>query len=195
MAGRAMMDLGLGSIIDKFEEYFGRRVTRLLLILIGLAVVAGCVSVIWSWLIAPLLAFLSTPLWGRTVANLVFTVFAIGGGVAISFNLSSSWLQLRRLRESKRLLTSAEDVFERGSAQNDRHFADAREMIKQADDLFEETLEMYVAVAEANPHLTGEERASLIEKAKAARVRTAERRGASPASPPVYASPASPPAT
>lgn len=42
------MDFGFGDILKMFEDYFGRRVTAALLVLVGLAIVAACVSVIWT---------------------------------------------------------------------------------------------------------------------------------------------------
>ena len=53
MVGAAMMDFGFGSVIEKFEEYFGRKISKSLLALIGVTVVAGCLGVIATYLILP----------------------------------------------------------------------------------------------------------------------------------------------
>ena len=44
--GRAMMDFGFGAFLEKFEAHFGKRPTKVLLILIGLAIVAATTSLI-----------------------------------------------------------------------------------------------------------------------------------------------------
>jgi uncharacterized membrane protein (Fun14 family) len=52
--GRMAMDIGLGSVIDKFEEHWGKEATKFLLAVIGLAVICLCLGVVWSTVIKPL---------------------------------------------------------------------------------------------------------------------------------------------
>ena len=52
--GRAMMDFGFAGLVDKFEDYFGKRVTKGLLILIGAAVASGSISLVFSFVVNPL---------------------------------------------------------------------------------------------------------------------------------------------
>jgi len=59
--GRAVMDLGFGGFLEKFEDHFGRGLTKALLILIGLAVAAMCGSVIWTYLLKPIAELLPDP--------------------------------------------------------------------------------------------------------------------------------------
>jgi vacuolar-type H+-ATPase subunit E/Vma4 len=51
--GGMLVDFGFGSLIDKFEERFGRRVTTVLLAVVGLGIFAGCVGLIAGNLIKP----------------------------------------------------------------------------------------------------------------------------------------------
>ena len=48
-----MINLGVGEFIDKFERYFGKIPTYLLLLVIGLAVLVFCIDVIYTHAIGP----------------------------------------------------------------------------------------------------------------------------------------------
>lgn len=118
-----MTDFGFGSLVGKYEEYFGQRVTRALLIVVGLAVVAVGVGAIWQWLIAPVLSFFQTPLWGRTLTQLAFAAIAIGGGVAVGLMLVAAfgdWHRFRKTRaiadQAKKLIERAEDTYDNADA-------------------------------------------------------------------------------
>lgn len=43
------MDFGFGSLLDKFEEYFGRTAAKALVALVGFAVIAVCLSLVWDF--------------------------------------------------------------------------------------------------------------------------------------------------
>lgn len=47
------MDFGFGSLLDKFEDHFGRLAAKILVGLVGLAVVAVCGSLIFNNMILP----------------------------------------------------------------------------------------------------------------------------------------------
>lgn len=59
--GRAVMDLGFGGFLEKFEQHFGAGITKALLILIGLTVASLCGSVIWTYLLLPIAQLLPDP--------------------------------------------------------------------------------------------------------------------------------------
>jgi hypothetical protein len=111
--GRVVTDFGLGSLVGKYEEYFGRGVTRALLIIVGLAVVAAGVGAIWQWLISPLLTFFNTPLWGRTLISLVWTAAGIGAGVAVGFLVVTALANWHRFRKTRAIVDKAEALINR----------------------------------------------------------------------------------
>ncbi len=47
------MELGFDGLLTKFEEYFGKRVTRVFLIILGLGATSACVGVAWQWVLSP----------------------------------------------------------------------------------------------------------------------------------------------
>ncbi len=49
-----MMDFGFAGLVDKFEDYFGKKVTKGLMILIGAAVASGSISLVFSFIVNPL---------------------------------------------------------------------------------------------------------------------------------------------
>lgn len=52
------MDFGFASLLDKFEEHYGRRAGKVLVGLIALAVVVVCLGLIWGF-IAPIVAWIN----------------------------------------------------------------------------------------------------------------------------------------
>lgn len=136
------MDLGLGSFIEKFEVYFGKKITRGLLAIVGLATAAVSVSFIWTWLVAPLLKFFSTPLWGTTLAGLVLTTVAIGGGISLSSHLSSGILSWQRARRMKAMLVRSERQLQGIRFNADEQMAKLREMNNKSREIRQSALEV-----------------------------------------------------
>jgi hypothetical protein len=60
--GRAVMDLGFGGFLEKFEDHFGRGWTKAFLVLIGAAVVTICASTVWALFLHPVAVFLAETL-------------------------------------------------------------------------------------------------------------------------------------
>lgn len=173
--GRAVSDFGFGSLVEKYEEYFGRAVTRAILIVVGLAVVATGVGAIWTWLVSPLLTFFRTPIWGQTLTQLMLTTVAIGGGIALSFSLSQELARLRHVRAIKKMRDEAARDFEKIITDTKRRtgallaqteaahesaelsHAKGNEVMNMAADLFRQ-------IVAAHPQLTEQDRADLISK-------------------------------
>ncbi len=61
-----MMDFGFGTFLDKFEQFYGKWATRFLVGLIGASIVAFCLALIWSSIIAPLTDWASNTPQGGT---------------------------------------------------------------------------------------------------------------------------------
>jgi hypothetical protein len=133
--GRTVTDFGFGSLVGKYEEYFGRRVTRALLIIVGLSVVAVGVGAIWQWLIAPILMLFRTPLWGRTLAQLAIVAIAIGGGVAVGLMLVAALGDWHRFRKTRAIIDRSKELFDRADERYkcaDASLNDIRQMNDQS---------------------------------------------------------------
>jgi hypothetical protein len=114
------MDVGFGAVLEKFEEYFGKGVTRAFLILVGLAISAVCVGAIWQWLVGPLLGFLDSPQRWRTITRLSIIAFGLGAGVGIGMfliNGLSRWIDIkfsvRRIAQLVRMTDEANELLDR----------------------------------------------------------------------------------
>lgn len=53
-----MMDLGISGFIDKFEQYFGKYLTFVLLLLLGIAIASVCTNIILTFTLKPLFSFI-----------------------------------------------------------------------------------------------------------------------------------------
>lgn len=109
------MDFGLGAFLEKFEQHFGAKWTRRLLIIVAVAIVSGAASGAWTLIIKPVLGvfgLLPDAVTARQIPSLLF----LGLQVAASFALASLILDARAKRLTIRhlefLLTRAEELNE-----------------------------------------------------------------------------------
>lgn len=130
------MDFGFGDILNKIEEEFGKRITRWLLMLVGVAVAAGCVGVIWTALVAPLLTFLGSPQRAQTGWSIALVAFGIGAGISLGSSFMKALADWRWMRTTKAKI----DVLE---AEFDRVEIRTQESLKEAHRLLDESKEMY----------------------------------------------------
>jgi ABC-type multidrug transport system fused ATPase/permease subunit len=86
-----MMDVGFGGVIEKFEQHYGSKATKLLLGLIALAIVAACVAIIWQWLVSPVLTFFKSPQRLRLLIQLLYLGLAIGFGTVLARLWARRW--------------------------------------------------------------------------------------------------------
>ncbi|MBB3991557.1 hypothetical protein [Croceicoccus naphthovorans] len=77
------MDLGFGSLVEKFEEHFGRWPTRVMLAVIGLAAMTVCVRLIILDAIVPIVQFILGA-GGQSALELIVSVLAVAAGAAFS---------------------------------------------------------------------------------------------------------------
>jgi ABC-type multidrug transport system fused ATPase/permease subunit len=111
-----MMDVGFGSVIEKFEQHYGSRAAKVLLGLIALAIVAACVAIIWQWLVSPVLTFFKSPERFRLLVQLLYLGLAIGIGTSVARFSARRWTREgRHVREEldqalNRNLRAAEDL-------------------------------------------------------------------------------------
>jgi hypothetical protein len=87
------VDFGFASLLEKFEEHYGKRSGKALVGLIGAAVVAVCLGLIWGFL-APMFGWItdtatgSSALWIATrIVGFLFVIAALmaGGGAFATY--------------------------------------------------------------------------------------------------------------
>ena len=97
------MEIGLGPFLEKFEEYYGRFLTRVLLGLVGLMVSTVCMRLVWDWGINPLISLL--PFKGQIIAPIesfwTGLAFAVGAGIGTA--LMAAFLNWRLSKRIERL--------------------------------------------------------------------------------------------
>lgn len=169
--GRMAVDLGFAGIIEKFEEHWGKRATRWLLMIIGVAVVAACVGAIWTWLVAPMLAFFDTPLWGQTLAGIALKALGIGAGIALGFGFTNDLARWRRTRQLKGLLKEMQAKSDKLIRETQEGLARTREQLEktaetnaQSRALMELARVSAIAYVEMNKELSDEERARALHQ-------------------------------
>lgn len=106
------MDFGLDGFVGKFEEHFGRKWSRPLLILVGGAVASLASAAIWNYTLHPLwrLAIKAAPVlstWSGFV-NAAWLAFSIGAGFAAGALLISALRFEALSRRAERVLARAE---------------------------------------------------------------------------------------
>jgi len=129
-------ELGLGVFLKMVEEYFGRRLTRALLALIGTAIAVGCLYVIWTYGIWPLTEAFRDLLEGSrltwaefrdTVAALTFSISVVLITVGL-LGTGIIWFAMR-----PRLTREARDLLKRA----DERLRDIRAIVDEHPELLE----------------------------------------------------------
>lgn len=131
-----MADLGFSGVVEKFEEHWGTRATRWLLLTIGLGVAAICVGAIWQWLVAPVLAFLGSPQRSQTIWSLALAAFGIGGGVSLGSAVIAAVAEWRRLRSIKTKIEVMEGELAHLEARGYETVSEARGLLDESKGLY-----------------------------------------------------------
>jgi len=100
------MDLGLGEILRHFEEHFGKTATKILLGVVGFAVLGGCLHLIWDNIVKPIYAgahwFLTETHLQFPSGNVVLASIITGLSAALifyfAFKLISSSINARMIK-------------------------------------------------------------------------------------------------
>lgn len=156
------MDFGFGAVLEYFEKYFGKRVTFAILVVLGLAIVAVGISLIWTWLIDPVLKFLDTPLWGQSLASIFWRIGGIIMGVTLGMTWAHDLVRYRRTRELKWLIRSARKqnkaMLDRSTALADKAMtttSEAQELTNNAFAMLEATV--LAAKAQLETEVSGDD--------------------------------------
>lgn len=135
------MDLGFSGVIEKFEEHWGKRLTRLLLMLVGIAIAAICMGAIWQWLVSPVLAFFRAPLWGEKLGELIWAGVTITFGIAAGGQIVAGLVQLRKNRKASDALLRADAILARTEDLHKTHIAEMRETADMGDAMLSKALD------------------------------------------------------
>ena len=110
-----LVDLGLGSLFDKFEERFGRKVSTGLLAIAGIAIVAGAIGLISNQIIQPGIALYQSADWPGfkvwVVEHLLPTVVSLGILYILGLLLYFVGTELYRRTLAKRRMRKTADAF------------------------------------------------------------------------------------
>ena len=104
------MDIGFGALIEKFEEYLGKRLTHLLIVVIFVAVFALCAKAIADNLIEPILKFFRTPVWETTLIEIAFLAGAVAAGVTGGIYAMASFAQWQATKQSLKNLRRTKEL-------------------------------------------------------------------------------------
>ncbi|TIO14917.1 MAG: hypothetical protein E5X86_22615 [Mesorhizobium sp.] len=113
--GGFVVDFGFASLLEKFEEHYGKRAGKVLVGLIGMAVVAVCFGVIWQF-ISPIIGWATETAEGtsavwfvwRAASAIVALVILAAGGAAVAAAIETKQL----VRDAEEVLDGAFDIFE-----------------------------------------------------------------------------------
>lgn len=160
--GRAVADLGFSGVIEKFEEHWGKRATRVLLLIIGLGVAAVCVGAIWEWFVSPILNFLKSPERSNTVWSIVLATLGVGAGISFTSGLITAVVNRRRVKYLNNVVTETETkakhIMDQARGMLDETFKRA----ETVEALLEGGLLLTRAAVSANPSMSEEQRAEML---------------------------------
>jgi hypothetical protein len=128
------MDFGFDGFLEKFEQHFGRGLTKALLLLIGLAITAACLGVIWQYLISPILAFFQVPGRSEMIAKIAVAGSTVMAGALVALRLYD-WYLGRRIDRSAEAREALADRMRATEAVLDALERDRREKLKRSREL------------------------------------------------------------
>lgn len=105
---RLAVDFGFGAFLEKFEEQFGRRALKALLILVSLAVAVFCCQLIWQIALGPLTILMANALATGTIVEALVNIFwlgvALAAGIGAASQMSASFASWRDYKRGQVLL-------------------------------------------------------------------------------------------
>jgi hypothetical protein len=164
-------DLGFSGVVEKFEEHWGKRLTRWLLLVIGLGVAAVCVGAIWQWIVSPVLAFLQSPHRASVFWALFLALLGVGGGLSITLAIVEALVRWRRMKQVNSVLAEAHAIKDTTSETSDAIFGMLSETEghqRKSMAMMKATILLMRAALEADKSLSAEDRAERLGRLKLA---------------------------
>jgi len=124
--GRAVLDVGLGSFVDKVEDHFGRAAAKVLIAVVGITLVSGCGVLFWREILKPLALAIPDQRPGSDMAEfakLVAFAALFIWLVHIMLQAADSYLRRKLTRQLRQKVAEARQL-------ND----DIRAAVQEADD-------------------------------------------------------------
>ena len=131
------MDFGFGTFLEKFEQHFGPRWTKPLLVVLALAAASAAFGLIWTWILNPLLLVFGISPTKSAPAQILSIAF---GALQLfaSFGFVSMILDARRKRAVTEQMESA--------------LIEARAELAETRQLFDEARAYHLEAKEATGH-------------------------------------------
>ena len=107
------MDFGFGAFLEKFQEYFGKLATRILVALMGLAVCSACLGVIWK-----LLSAVSTQTDKHHLSGIWSVATIVIMAVWVVFSVST-FIENRKIKAHRKEMDQVSDILEYARSLND----------------------------------------------------------------------------
>lgn len=123
------MDFGIGSLIEKFEEYAGKRVVGALILVLIIATFALGLNMIWNLLLSPLLVFLQTPLMGMRLIELFVMASSIGLGIGGGLFVIAAVARWQKSRKLAKIIEQARATNDRAASLNEKVMSDHEESV------------------------------------------------------------------
>ncbi|HET9458771.1 MAG TPA: hypothetical protein VFO51_02165 [Sphingomicrobium sp.] len=145
--GRVAMDLGFGGFLEKFENHFGSSVTKVLLVLIGLAVAVLCGSVIWAYLLLPIAQMIPDPRSTRAyeIAKLILIILFFLMITNQLLGLADNYLKRRIRAQMRQKLAEANKLAGRA----EKKLKEARAAVGEAKQIREEAKQLHIETGDA----------------------------------------------
>lgn len=92
-----MVDFGFGSFIEKFEDYFGRSVTKTILAILGFGVVVIVLGAVWE-VLAPLFNWATNTATGSSATYLAYRIVLIVAAIGFLVSTAANFAQMIEYR-------------------------------------------------------------------------------------------------
>lgn len=139
------MELGVGQFLEKFENHFGSRWTKALLLVVGLGVASVSLTAVWQFIGKPLwsVAYANWPRqWtGQTTLQAFFIALQIGAGMAVGSIMLDAYRRRIATDEVERLVPRTQEVLEN----SELGLAEARALVDHAQETMRDVKELVMA--------------------------------------------------
>ncbi len=144
-----MMDFGFGSFLEKFQEFYGKRATKVLVGAIGISVLVFCIGLVWSTVVDPVWNWTSDTVERSSTAYLFMKflqhalvavlIFAFVTNISLQFDL---WSQINEVGQIRDDAQDTMDEIKNSAQELDGRAADIERMTKEARSILKDTSDL-----------------------------------------------------
>ena len=150
------MDIEVGAILDRAERHLGTKVVRLLIWAMYFAAFAFCFHIIRILIIAPMLEFFRTPLWGSALIDFALLAVGVGCGIFMASRAVASFAGWRLANRARLALDEANGLRTVLSSSYRRYIAEARDLNVETRAIAARALETFEIVIAFGEQLANE---------------------------------------